>query len=46
MNLPLNGEEITFRRVTSANVSEICELSEILPDDQREFVAETRTVPA
>lgn len=32
--------QVTFRRVTSANVSEICELSETLPDEQRDFVAD------
>ncbi len=40
MTLPVDNAEITFRRVTSANVSEICELSETLPEEQREFVAD------
>ncbi|SEB68539.1 diamine N-acetyltransferase [Nitratireductor aquibiodomus] len=38
-----NTAEITFRRVTSANVSEVCELSETLSDQQREFVADNGT---
>lgn len=32
--------EITFRRITSENVSEVCELSETLPPEQREMVAD------
>ncbi|WP_341668751.1 GNAT family N-acetyltransferase [Alcaligenes sp. SDU_A2] len=35
--------ELTFRRVTSANVSEICELSNTLSDEQRDFVADNGT---
>lgn len=38
-NIPCDAE-LSFRRVTSANVLEICELSKTLPDDQRNFVAD------
>lgn len=43
MTLPPNNAEVTFRRVTSANVSEICELSETLSEEQRDFVADNGT---
>ncbi|MBZ9665238.1 GNAT family N-acetyltransferase [Pseudomonas sp. LMG 31766] len=43
MEYPSNDSEVTFRRVTSANVSEICELSDTLSDEQREFVADNGT---
>ena len=40
MEMSLDKADITFRRITSANVSEICELSETLPDEQKDFVAD------
>lgn len=43
MAIPPSDAEVTFRRVTSANVSEICELSETLPEEQKDFVADNGT---
>lgn len=40
MQMVPKSAQVTFRRVTSANVSEICELSETLADEQRDFVAD------
>ncbi|EKF19970.1 GNAT family N-acetyltransferase [Nitratireductor pacificus] len=40
---PGSDAEITLRRVTSANVSEICELSDTLSEEQRDFVADNGT---
>lgn len=40
MPQPADNAEITFQRITSANVPEICELGKVRSEAQREFVAD------
>ncbi|WP_033075396.1 GNAT family N-acetyltransferase [Sphingopyxis sp. MWB1] len=40
---PPRDAEISFRRITALNVCEVSELSETLPDEQREAVADNGT---
>ncbi|MBF6223479.1 GNAT family N-acetyltransferase, partial [Nocardia abscessus] len=40
MNAPQADQQITLRRITAWTVTDICDLSETLSDEQREMVAD------